>query len=93
MFKKILFFCVILCSILSCKKEKIRKTYTKIITAAGPEDIVLDKTYSRILVSCDERRDGRTPHGEIQQISFETNSSEKKHVINLRPIPLHILGW
>lgn len=93
MFKKILFFCVILCSIFSCKKEKIRKTYTKIITAPGPEDIVLDKTYNRILVSCDERRDGRTPHGEIQQISFETNSSAILPLINFPAIPFHPHGF
>ncbi|HPN19117.1 MAG TPA: SMP-30/gluconolactonase/LRE family protein [Chitinophagales bacterium] len=93
MFKKILFFCVILSSILSCKKEKIRKTYTKIITAPGPEDIVLDKVNNRMLVSCDERRDGFPARGEIQQISLLSDTSIGLPLINLPAIPFHPHGF
>ena len=93
MFKKILFFCVILCSIFSCDKVTLNKTYTKITTAPGPEDIVLDKTNNRILVSCDERREGQQLHGEIQQLNLSTNSSSTLPLINLPAIPFHPHGF
>ena len=93
MFKKILFFCVILCSILSCQKEKLHKTYTKIRCAPGPEDIVFDQSNNRILVSCDERRDGQPPHGEIQQLNYTTNVSSTLPLVNLPAIPFHPHGF
>lgn len=93
MFKKILFFCVILCSIFSCEKVTLRKTYTKIATAPGPEDIVLDKTNNRILVSCDERREGQPLHGEIQQINMETNECKILPLVNFPSIPFHPHGF
>lgn len=93
MFKKILFFCVILCSIFSCKKEKLHKTYTKIQCAPGPEDIVLDKSNNRILVSCDARRDGQPMHGEIQQLNLTTNLSSTLPLKNLPAIPFHPHGF
>lgn len=93
MFKKILFFCVILCSIFSCQKVTLNKAYTKIISAPGPEDIVFDKMNNRILVSCDERREGQPLHGEIQQIDMETNECRVLPLINLPAIPFHPHGF
>ena len=93
MLKKLLLCYVILCSILSCQKEKIRKTSTNIVTAAGPEDIVLDKTNNRILVSCDERRQGMPEHGEIQQIHLETEECTNLPLVNLPSIPFHPHGF
>ena len=83
---KLLFIAVALL-INACKKEKIRKTYTKIITAPGPEDIVLDKVNNRMLVSCDERRDGFPARGEIQQISLLSDTSIGLPLINLPAMP------
>ncbi len=93
MFKKFLFFGVILSSILSCEKVILNKTYSKITTAPGPEDIVLDKTNNRILISCDERREGKPLHGEIQQINIETNECKILPLVNLPSIPFHPHGF
>ncbi|MBL0912043.1 MAG: hypothetical protein IBJ09_06685 [Bacteroidia bacterium] len=45
----------------------------RITVGPGPEDMVAD-TFAgrrRLLVSCDERRDGRAPHAEIWSVSLE----------------------
>ena len=93
MFIKFLFFGVILCSIFSCEKVTLRKTYTKIATAPGPEDIVLDKSNNRILVSCDERRIAQPLNGEIQQINIETNECKNLPLLNLPAIPFYPHGF
>ena len=93
MFKKILFSCVILCSILSCEKEKLHKSYTKITCAPGPEDIVFDKTNNRILISCSERRTGMPYLGEIQQLNIVTDECKILPILNLPAIPFNPHGF
>lgn len=93
MLKKLLIYSIILISLFACKKETLQKTYTKITTAAGPEDIVLDETHNRILVSCDERRESMPPHGEIQQIDLTTDIVTTLPIKNLPSIPFHPHGF
>ncbi|MFN8259472.1 MAG: SMP-30/gluconolactonase/LRE family protein [Chitinophagales bacterium] len=93
MIKKFLFLIVILCSILSCQKEKQHKSYSKIVTAPGPEDIVFDARNNRILVSCNERRSGHPFSSEIQQIDILTNTCTALSVIDLPSIPFNPHGF
>lgn len=93
MFLRILIFCVILSSIFSCKKEKLEKTFTKITTVPGPEDIVLDVQNNRILVSCNERRLGKPAIGEIYTIDLITNESNILPRINFPAIPFNPHGF
>ena len=93
MLKKLLIYSIILISLFACKKETIEKTYTQIVTAGGPEDIVLDSNNNRILVSCDERRVGFLPHGEIQQIDIATSLVTTFTIVNLPSIPFHPHGF
>lgn len=93
MFKKILFSCVILCSILSCEKENLHKSYTKIKCAPGPEDIVYDKTNNRILISCNERRTDMPALGEIQQLNIVTGVCTTLPILNLPAIPFNPHGF
>ncbi len=93
MFKKMLFSCVILCSILSCQKEKLKKTYSDIKSAPGPEDIVFDKVNNRILLSCNERRTGMPQLGEIQQLDIRTDETSTLPLLNLPAIPFNPHGF
>lgn len=91
MFRKILIWSIILCTI-SCSKEKVKKQYDRIITASGPEDIVLDVKNGRLIVSCDERRDDKPNVGVMYQISLTTDESKELKMINLPSIPFHPHG-
>lgn len=93
MYRNLLFFCVILCSILACEKAESKKEYIEITTAAGPEDIVLDEANSRILVSCDERRPGQPEHGAIWQIRLSDDVSTALPVAGLPEMPFHPHGF
>lgn len=93
MLKKMLFCCIIVCSILSCKKDNLHKTFTEIKTAPGPEDILLDKINNRILVSCNERRIGKQAVGEIYSIDLSTDESKILPRINFPSIPFNPHGF
>ncbi|MBK9327900.1 MAG: hypothetical protein IPM95_01020 [Sphingobacteriales bacterium] len=91
MFRKILLWSIILCTI-SCSKETLKKQYDRIITASGPEDIVLDVKNDRLIVSCDERRDDKPDIGVLYQISLTSDESKELKMINLPSIPFHPHG-
>lgn len=91
MFKKLL-FCVIILFTISCTKESVKKEFTRIITASGPEDIVLDTKNNRLIVSCDERRDDKPNIGVMYQISLATDESKELKMINFPVIPFHPHG-
>lgn len=93
---KILYCIIILTSIFACKKEVINgryKSVAQIKVAPGPEDIVLDKNNNRILVSCNERRDGRPSLGEIYQIDINTDETKVITRINFPAIPFNPHGF
>ncbi len=93
MINRNLLFSIILCVICSCEKAQIKKEHIKITTAPGPEDILYDKINNRILVSCNERRDGEPAHSEIQQINIETNISITLPFINMPAIEFKPVGF
>ncbi len=93
MLQRILIFSVILSSIFSCKKQELVKSFTKINTAPGPEDIVLDELNGRILVSCNERRIGKPAIGEIYTINLNSNESKVLPRINFPSIPFNPHGF
>ena len=74
-------------SIVSCVKLPVQKTeyahFEKIKVAPGPEDLQLfkDKNSGKfsILVSCDERREGKL-NGSIWSIDLETHQSRPLHL-------------
>ncbi|HQV77453.1 MAG TPA: SMP-30/gluconolactonase/LRE family protein [Chitinophagales bacterium] len=93
MLKKFVFLNIILCSIFSCEKVSIQKTFNKISTANGPEDIIHDKLNHRLIVSCSENRDGMPLHGEFQQLNLNTDICTSLPISNLpTSIPLHPHG-
>ena len=91
--KNLLIVYVILFSILSCQKNTPHKLYSKIVTAPGPEDIVLDKANNRILVSCDERRTGMALQAAIMQIDLNTDICTALPIVNMPSIPFHPHGF
>lgn len=96
MLSKILVCIIILTSIFSCKKETINgryKTVSQIIVGSGPEDILFDKNNNRILVSCNERIDGKPELGEIMQINIGTDESSILSRINFPVIPFNPHGF
>lgn len=91
MFKNLMFCGIILCSI-SCTKETAKKEFTRIVTASGPEDIVLNVKNNRLIVSCDERRDDKPNIGVMYQINLTTDESVELKMINFPSIPFHPHG-
>lgn len=89
---KYLIYSILICFLFSCQKVQINKDFIKIATAPGPEDIVFDKINNRILVSCNERRDGKTAYSEIQQINLSTNVSTILPFINMPAIEFKPVG-
>jgi hypothetical protein len=90
---KLLYSCVILCSIFACQKVTIKRTYNKISCTRGPEDIVLDKANHRILISCNEYRDNMPKHGEIQQLDLISAQCSTLPLVGMPPIPFHPHGF
>lgn len=93
MLQKLLLSYIILSSIFACEKATVQKTYVKITTEDGPEDILHDKKNNRILISCDERRDGKLPIGIIQQLNIATDSCTELPISNMPAIPFHPHGF
>lgn len=60
---------------ISCQKEKEQASLSRVSTGPGPEDIVYDAAHDRILISCNERRAGHTPHGEIWYMPVGSDTS------------------
>ena len=92
MFNRILFLCM-LCSFFACQKVVIQKNYVQISCTAGPEDIVLDKVNKRILISCNERRQGMIQKGEIQQLNLDNDQCTTLPLIGLPSIPFNPHGF
>lgn len=77
---KNLFFPIMLLFISSCATlPKSYQTKDEVIaTGPGPEDMILDNSIgvTRILISCNERRDGKADYGEINAYYPETGKIE-----------------
>lgn len=78
---RILFFFLLIGGnlFISCKKEKTTNSDpVRITVGRGPEDILLDENNgsTRILVSCDERTEGRPVFAEIMSVNPSDHSSK-----------------
>lgn len=78
---RILFFFLLIggSCFFSCKKEtETNSNPVRITVGRGPEDILLDENngIARILVSCDERTEGRPAFAEIMSVNPSDHSSK-----------------
>lgn len=53
--------------------QETTQSSSMIVVGAGPEDMVLDETDNRLLVSCDARRESESPRAEIYAIDLATD--------------------
>lgn len=90
--KSSLLLIIILAALASCQKTADR-TFKKITTGPGPEDIVLDKANKRILVSCNERRSGYPLTGDIYTIDLQTDACKVLPRTDYPNIPFNPHGF